>query len=108
METKNIFSEIPDEFRDELIDILQQNESFRLERIVSSGQVTPEGSWYDQEWNEWVLLLSGSASLKFEDEESEVFLYPGDYLFIPAHRKHRVTFTDRHNKTVWLALHCSG
>ena len=29
--------------------------SIRVERIVSNGQVTPEGEWYDQDLDEWCL-----------------------------------------------------
>jgi cupin 2 domain-containing protein len=102
---ENLFSGIPDSARDEILETLLEIGSFRLERIISSGQATPAGEWYDQETNEWVILLSGRASLIFPDEEEPCFLAPGDYIHIPAHRRHRVEWTDPDQKTIWLALH---
>lgn len=77
----------------------------RIERIVSTGQASPPGFWYDQAWAEWVVLLSGSAGLLFEGEPDPRPLVPGDYLHIPAHRRHRVAWTDAKRVTVWLAVH---
>jgi cupin 2 domain-containing protein len=102
---ENIFSKIPDHFPQELVEILVQTNHFHLERLVSGGQATPPGQWYDQETHEWVVLLSGAAGLLFEGESEILMLTPGDYLLIPAHRRHRVAWTDPHHKTVWLALH---
>lgn len=67
--------------------------------------MTPEGEWYDQNWDEWVLVLSGSARLKLASQDEEVSLSAGEHLFLPAGLKHRVTWTDPDNPTVWLALH---
>ncbi len=88
MEVKNIFGELPFS-TDEVFEDLIKNDKFKLERIISRGQASPPGEWYDQEHDEWVILLSGSAGLYFEDEKSSVELKPGDYLFIPAHCRHR-------------------
>ena len=77
----------------------------QLERIVSTGQATPEGEWFDQERDEWVLLLAGSAALRFEDESEARHLPPGDQVLIASHRRHRVDWTDARYPTVWLALH---
>ena len=74
----------------------------RLERIVSSGHATAPGEWMDQAWDEWVLLVSGRAGLTLEGSEP-LTLSPGDHLLIPAHRRHRVDFTE--TPTVWLAVH---
>jgi len=74
----------------------------RIERIVSSGQSTPPGEWMDQAWDEWVLLAAGRAGLTLEGEPS-LILEPGDHLLIPAHRRHRVDWTQ--TPTVWLAVH---
>jgi cupin 2 domain-containing protein len=101
----NLFSEIPPEIPAEIFQVLVKSGSFRLERIVSRGQATPPGRWYDQGTHEWVALLSGSAGLRFEDEAAPRVLHPGDYLLIPAHRRHRVEWTDPAQPTVWLALH---
>jgi cupin 2 domain-containing protein len=101
----NLFDSIPSKMPAELFEILLETKNFRLERIVSTGQATPPGEWYDQEAHEWVALLSGAAKLRFEDEPELRGLRPGDYLLIPAHRRHRVEWTDPTQATVWLALH---
>ena len=105
MKAGNIFSEIPDSPIDEIFEILLISDHFKLERIISSGQATPPGEWYDQDMNEWVILLSGSAGLLFEGEEEVIIMHPGEYVHIPAHKRHRVEWTDPERKTVWLALH---
>ncbi|MEW6388737.1 MAG: cupin domain-containing protein [Thermodesulfobacteriota bacterium] len=102
---RNILAEIPELLAEELIEKLLDAEHFFLERIVSAGQATAAGEWYDQGTNEWVILLSGSAGLLFEGEEEPVALKPGDYVLIPAGCRHRVAWTDSQEKTVWLALH---
>ena len=76
----------------------------RLERIHSCAAASPEGFWYDQDEHEWVLLLQGSARLRFEDETSPRQLNRGDALLIAAHRRHRVVATDPAPGTIWLAL----
>lgn len=76
-----------------------------IERIVSMGQASPEGFWYDDPRDEWVVLLAGAAALQFEGEPRELSLAPGDYVHIPAHRRHRVAWTDAHAPTVWLAVY---
>jgi len=77
----------------------------KIERIISQGQASPPGFWYDQVWNEWVIVLKGSATLQFEDEPATRALGEGDYVFIPAGKRHRVAWTDPQEPTVWLALH---
>lgn len=88
-------------------DTLLELDSFKLERIVSWGNTTPEGEWYDQERDEWVIVLSGRATLSFENEAETMHLNPGDYVHLAAHRRHRVAWTDPQCETVWLALHFS-
>lgn len=107
MEINNIFTDTRDDLKQEIFEILYQSNSLKLERIISSGQSTPEGQWYDQETDEWVLLLSGSATLLFDGELKETHMYPGDYILIPAHKKHRVTSTNPRHKTIWLTLHAA-
>ena len=75
----------------------------RIERIVSTGQASPPGFWYDQPQAEWVLLLQGEAKLAFEDEPEPRLLQAGDFVDIPAHRRHRVESTAA--LTLWLAVH---
>ena len=101
----NFFSAVPLNLPAEIIEVLLQTESFRLERIVSTGQTTPAGEWYDQDRPEWVLLLTGKAGLLLENESEMIIMKPGDYLQIPAHRRHRVEWTDPVQPTIWLALH---
>lgn len=89
----------------ECFDALLAGGAFRLERIVSTGQSSPPGFWYDQEDGEWVALLSDAAELQFEDEAEPRRLAPGDWLHIAPHRRHRVHWTAQDQTTVWLAIH---
>lgn len=107
MAGENLFTTTGDDAGSELFQELLRGREFRLERIVSTGQSTPAGQWYDQTVHEWVVLLSGRATLRFEDDEATLELLPGDYVNIPAHRRHRVEYTDPNCETVWLALHYS-
>jgi cupin 2 domain-containing protein len=77
----------------------------KIERIISQGQASPPEFWYDQAWNEWVIVLKGSAKLLFEGELAMRVLRAGDYVFIPARKRHRVAWTDPQQPTVWLAVH---
>ncbi|MEA5480549.1 cupin domain-containing protein [Pseudanabaena galeata UHCC 0370] len=78
--------------------------NIQIERIVSTGQTTPSGQWYDQELDEWVILLQGEAELSYLDD-SRIKLKAGDYLLIPAHTKHRVEYTSIEPPCIWLAVH---
>ncbi len=101
----NLFAALPGGLGAEQITALVENENLRIERIVSTGQASPPGFWYDQARAEWVLLVTGSAGLLFEGEAEPRTLRPGDYLLIPAHRRHRLAWTDVEQPTVWLAIH---
>jgi len=101
----NLFTPVPGSRDREFFEALVRTQTFTLERIVSSGQATPAGEWFDQDRDEWVVLLSGSAGLLFEGAERPRILQPGDYLLIPAHVRHRVEWTEKGIETVWLALH---
>lgn len=101
----NFFSNIPPELKNELFEEIVAGNTFRMERIVSRGHASPPDFWYDQDENEWVLVLQGSAGLRFEGEEDPVILQPGDYIFIPRHLKHRVEWTDSVRETIWLAVY---
>jgi cupin 2 domain-containing protein len=87
----------------EIVERLADNGAVRIERIISHGQTSPEGFWYDQGEAEFVLVLAGAARLRFDDGES-VALGPGDWLDIAPHRRHRVEWTDPATPTVWLAV----
>ncbi len=101
----NMLSRVPISLPEEVTEVVLQTGSFRLERILSAGQATPAGEWYDQETHEWVLLLTGGARLLFEHDPQAIIMKPGDYVHIPAHRRHRVEWTDPGQTTIWLALH---
>ena len=90
---------------DEVVDLLVERQDLRIERIVSTGQTTPEGHWYDQETDEWVLIVTGAARLRIEGEQSDRELGEGEWILIPAHCRHRVTWTRAEPPTVWLAVH---
>jgi len=104
----NIYAYIPPVSPEEAFEPLLDRLGARIERIVSWGQASPPGFWYDQETAEWVMLLRGSAEVRFEGEEAPRVMKPGDYLFIPSHVKHRVERTDESEPTLWLAVHMSG
>jgi cupin 2 domain-containing protein len=92
----------------EWIDTLVEQPGVVIERIVSTGQTSPPGFWYDSPRDEWVVLLSGAARLEFEEIEANARLHamqPGDYLLIEAHCRHRVAWTHESEPTVWLAVH---
>lgn len=88
---ENIFQALPEKReKNEIFETLFQNKSVSLQRIITTGQTTPEGEWYDQTTDEWVILLKGSAVLTFENGV-DIKFNPGDHLFIKAHTKHRVS-----------------
>lgn len=89
----------------ERLETLLSGPGLRVERIVSSGQASPPGFWYEQADAEWVLLLSGEALLRFEDESEARRLAAGDWLHIAPRRRHRVEWTAPTTPTVWLAVH---
>ena len=100
-----LFEGIPSELPEEIFDTICSAGRVKIERIVSRGHASPEGFWYDQERNEFVLVVRGSAGLKLENEGDIVVLKSGDYLNIGAHMKHRVEWTDPTCETIWLAVH---
>ena len=100
----NLFAAIPPSLPQELVEVLLANSNVRIERIVSRGHVSPSGFWYDQDQAEWVLVVSGAARLRFENEATPRELRAGSYVQIAAHRRHRVEWTDPHEPTVWLAV----
>jgi cupin 2 domain-containing protein len=101
----SLWDGLPDRGSQETVDMLAEGMGVRIERIVSTGQVTPPGQWYDQDLHEWVVLLRGRAALSFEGSPDVLTLEPGDHVAIPAHRRHRVEWTDPSQPTVWLAVH---
>ena len=98
----NLFEDLPTSIPKELIEVIAANHNVRIERIVSHGHASPEEFWYDQDEHEWVIVVQGAARLRFED--SVVELKPGDFVNIPAHRKHRVEWSTPDELTIWLAV----
>jgi cupin 2 domain-containing protein len=96
---------LPNATSEERFDELCRSTGFRVERIVSAGQVSPAGFWYDQAWDEWILIIQGTAEIRLQDSDETVRLTAGDWLMIDAHRKHRVEATGREPATIWLAVH---
>ena len=106
MSKGNIFSHLPADLSTEQLEVIIQNPGCKIERIVSLGHVTPEGECYDQERDEFVMLLQGGALISYMDSNEEIQLGQGDYLLIPAHTRHRVAWTDPDKPTIWLAVYC--
>jgi cupin 2 domain-containing protein len=100
---KNIFEMIPEKLEQEIIELLHSSNSIRIERIISDNHSSPDHFWYDQKENEFVIVLKGEGTILFESG-SKYILRAGDYLFIPAHSKHRVESTSQNEKTIWLAI----
>ena len=100
----NLLAEVSDHPSDEQFTVLCERPGVRIERILSWGQATPETAPFDQPGDEWVMLVDGAARLWIEGQ-GEIALGPGDHLLIPAHRRHRVTWTRPDGPTIWLAVH---
>jgi cupin 2 domain-containing protein len=104
MKKSNIFELIPPTLKDELFEEIISKNGVKIERIVSFGHTTPQNEWYDQRRDEWVILLQGEAIISFLNDD-EVRLKAGDYINIPAHKKHRVSWTKPEEESVWLAIY---
>lgn len=102
---KSLLADIPENLPEEMLQTICSGNNVNIERIISRGHSSPPGFWYDQEKNEFVLVLQGKAGLSLEEEKEVLVLEPGDYLNIPARVKHRVEWTDPRQDTVWLAVH---
>ncbi|UZJ40429.1 cupin domain-containing protein [Prosthecochloris sp. SCSIO W1101] len=100
---RNVFSSLPEDVSQEVVEDLVRSSNVRIERIVSYGHSSPETGWYDQDESEWVIVLDGSGSLLFENGR-EIVLRAGDYIDIPAHTRHKVLWTDKDRPTIWLAV----
>ena len=105
---RNLLTSLPAARDAEVSETLITAHGIRLQGIISFGQVSPEGFWYDQKEAEWVMLLTGRARLVIAGEAEERVLGPGDAVYLPAHCRHRVEWTDPDHPTVWLALFIDG
>lgn len=100
----NIFESLPEDISDEIFSELVRGDNIKIERIVSEGHASPASGWYDQTEHEWVVVLKGEAKIAFENG-NKVHLIAGSHLTIPAHTKHKVTWTTPDTETIWLAVH---
>ncbi|MBS4722523.1 cupin domain-containing protein [Aeromonas caviae] len=109
MHTGNLIGQTPSPLPSEVFADLVSTNNVRIERILSQGQQTPTGEWFDQDEHEWVLLVQGEAILVFITPDTgvqeRVHLGPGDYINIPAHLQHRVEWTHPTETTVWLCVY---
>ncbi len=103
MKTENIFASIPENLDEESVDLLLQGKGIKIERIISKGHASPPAGWYDQENDEWILVLKGAAIITFQNG-GDLNLVVGDHVNIPAHTRHKVKWTDPDTETVWLAI----
>jgi len=99
----NLFADLPKVLPDEFFTTLLEVANVRIERVVSHGHASAPDFWYDQDQHEWVIVLKGAARLRFEDGTVE--MTPGDFINIPAHKRHRVEWTTPDEPTIWLAVH---
>lgn len=102
MRAGNLLAGVAGDNENELFETIVQRPGARIERIVSNGQASAPGFWYDQDWTEWVAVISGAAGLTIEGEPTRV-LRAGDWIELPARTRHRVEWTQA--PTVWLAVH---
>lgn len=102
----NLFADLPTDLPAELVQTLAAATGVRIERIVSHGHASPPDFWYDQDEAEWVMVVRGAARLRFEDGTVE--MRPGDFVNIPAHRRHRVEWTTPDEPTIWLVVFYGG
>jgi cupin 2 domain-containing protein len=107
MKAQNIYAGIPADLPEEWVEVLANAPTVRIERIVSCGHASPPDFWYDQQTHEWVILLQGQAQIEYADSLKSVDLAAGDHLLIPAHTRHRVTWTSSEPSAIWLAVHYS-
>jgi len=108
LDINNILADIPAQLPNELFSSLLLNEQVHIERIVSRGHCSDKYQWYDQAYDEWVILLQGAATLEFFGQTAHKKLQAGDYLLIPAHCKHRVDWTHPEMDSLWLAVHLTA
>lgn len=100
----SFLSNLPDASKDEITEVILENDKIRVERIVSQGQKSPDGFYYDQNEDELIYLIKGAAKLHLIEANQSIHLIEGDFYYIPAHLKHRVEETDHKSKTIWLAV----
>jgi len=103
VQKSNIFKNIPKDLTEEFFENIVVSKNLKIEKIVSKGHTSPKSGWYNQDMDEWVIVLKGEAILSFENEK-EIHLASGEYINIPAHKKHKVLWSKPDVETVWLAV----
>ena len=101
MRPRRVIPEADMPLHGERFDELLQTNNVRIERILSAPGST--SGPYDQEQDEWVLLLQGQAILEVEGERVE--LRVGEAFFLPARTVHKVLDTSKEPPCIWLAVH---
>jgi len=104
MKKTNIFKAIPKDLKKEFFKQLLCKNNLKIQKIVSKGHSSPKSGWYNQNDNEWVIVLKGKAVLSFKNAK-DVTLKKGDFINIPTNVKHKVSWTKPNKKTIWLAIH---
>ena len=104
MKISNLFTNIPNPSKDEFFENIIKNDKVKIQRIVSHGHTSPKEGWYEATNEEWVILLEGAATLSFKNGE-DISLSIGDYINIPAHSEHKVSWTKPECNTIWLVIH---
>lgn len=107
MQAGKLLDALPQALDSEQFTDILNTPGIRIERIVSNGHTSPEQGWYDQDEHEWVMVVQGAAVITFE-QGGDVRLETGDYINIPAHCRHKVSWTDPEQITVWLAVFYSA
>lgn len=105
MSLLNFFEDIPDSETSEVIEGIAEfgPGKVRIERIISGGHPSEKGFWYEQQEDEWVMLIRGEARLLIEGQESALEMKEGDHINLPAKLKHRVDSVSQ--DALWLAVH---
>jgi len=103
LKKSDIFDNIPKDLTNEFFEDIVLSDNVKIEKIISKGHTSPKDGWYNQEQNEWVIVLKGEGIISFEDEK-QICLKSGEYINIPAHKKHKVSWTKPDEETIWLAV----
>jgi cupin 2 domain-containing protein len=99
MQTGNLFADTAATPGGERFETLLEHKNLVVERIVSPASTTR--AEYLQPQDEWVMLLTGEATMTVGGEPVE--LRSGDYVFLPARVPHTVERVSE--GAVWLAVH---
>jgi len=102
IQVQSLFSEVTLASNEEVFTTLFEKPGLKIESIASYSQVSPDGFWFDQPHDEWVVLVRGSATLEIA-AQTPLTLRPGDHVILPSHTRHRVLHTSP--DALWIAVH---